>query len=97
MDVDQPEQMDVLMENIEAHIGEVYPDVLGYSSKFQLGPGSTGKIQARISGPDPQVLRELADNVRVIFSEQPNTKAIRTDWRQQVKVVRPLLAELPAR
>ena len=61
-----------------------------------MGPGSTGKIQARISGPDPQVLRELADNVRVIFSEQPNTKAIRTDWRQQVKVVRPLLAEQQA-
>lgn len=96
VDVDQPEQMDPLIENIEAHLGEAYPDVLGYSSKFQLGPGSTGKIQARISGPDHQVLRQLADNVRGIFTEQPNTKAIRTDWRQQVKVVRPLVAEQQA-
>jgi multidrug efflux pump subunit AcrB len=84
------------MANIEEHLQEYYPDVLGYASKFQLGPGSTGLIQARLSGPDPNVLRELAGQVKTILYADPDSKAIRTDWRRRVKMVRATLAEEPA-
>ena len=67
--------------------------MLGYASKFQLGPGSTGKIQARLSGPDRNVLRELSSQVQAILHADPDSKAIRTDWRQRVKMVRPIVAE----
>ncbi|WP_461481551.1 efflux RND transporter permease subunit [Porticoccus sp.] len=96
VDVDDTAQMDALLADIESHLKAFYPDVLGYASKFQLGPGSTGKIQARISGPDRTVLRDIADQVRAIYAAQPNSKGIRTDWRQRVKVVRPLVAEQQA-
>jgi multidrug efflux pump subunit AcrB len=74
-------------------VEKTYPDVLGYGSRFQLGPGSTGKIQARLSGPDPIVLREFASDVKSILRATGNAKAVRTDWRQRVKVVRPQVAE----
>jgi multidrug efflux pump subunit AcrB len=93
VDVDSSEQIDGLMVIIEEHIHQNYPNVLGYASRFQLGPGSTGKIQARISGPDHSVLRQLSNQVKSILSADANTKAIRTDWRQQVKMIRPLVAE----
>ena len=96
VDVDDPEKINNLMANIEEHLQEYYPDVLGYASKFQLGPGSTGLIQARLSGPDPNVLRELASQVKTILYADPDSKAIRTDWRQRVKMVRATLAEEPA-
>jgi multidrug efflux pump subunit AcrB len=70
--------------------------VLGYSSKFQLGPGSVGKIQARLSGPDRTALRELASQVQAIYRADPDAKGIRTDWRQRVKLIRPVMAEEPA-
>ncbi len=96
VDVEDPEVIEDLLVNIEDHLQHNYPDVLGYASKFQLGPGSTGKIQARLSGPDRNVLRALSEQVKVILYEHPNSKGIRTDWRQRVKVVRPIVAEKQA-
>ena len=96
VDVDDPEKVDRLMANIERHLQENYPNVLGYASKFQLGPGSTGLIQARLSGPEANVLRELAGQVKTILYADTDSKAIRTDWRQRVKMVRPVIAEIQA-
>ncbi len=96
VDVDDPEKVDSLMANIEIHLQENYPNVLGYASKFQLGPGSTGLIQARLSGPEANVLRELAGQVKTILYADTDSKAIRTDWRQRVKMVRPIIAEIQA-
>jgi multidrug efflux pump subunit AcrB len=93
VDVDDPVIIDALLVNIENYLQQTYPDVLGYTSKFQLGPGSTGKIQARLSGPDRNVLRELTSEVQSILHADANAKAIRTDWRQRVKTVRPIVAE----
>ena len=96
VDVESPDVIENLLVNMEAHIKKTYPDVLGYASKFQLGPGSTGKIQARLNGPDRNVLRELSEQVKTILYENPNSKGVRTDWRQRVKVVRPIVAEKQA-
>jgi multidrug efflux pump subunit AcrB len=96
VDVSDPKKLDGLLKNIEGHIQAHYPDVLGYTSKFQLGPGSTGKIQARLSGPDENLLRELAGQVKTILHADADSKAIRTDWRQRVKAVRPIVAEKQA-
>lgn len=93
VDVEAAEKIDALLANVETYLRETYPDVLGYTSKFQLGPGSTGKIQARLSGPDRNVLRELSSQVQDILHADPDAKAIRTDWRQRVKMVRPIVAE----
>jgi multidrug efflux pump subunit AcrB len=81
---------------IEAELAERYPDTLSYTSKFQLGPGSVGKIQARFSGPDINELRRLAEEAEAIMRADPDSKGRRTDWRQRVKIVRPVLAEQQA-
>jgi len=93
VELDNQEQVLSLMEEIEDHIDASYPDMLGYTSSFVLGPGVPGKVQARLSGPDDATLRKLADQVEEIYRNEPDAKGIRTDWRQRVKVVRPVLAE----
>ncbi len=93
VDVESPENLDALLPDVEDYLAQNFPDVLGYASRFQLGPGSTGKIQARFSGPDRDVLRRLAEQTQAIYRTDFDSKAIRTDWRQRVKVVRPVLAE----
>ena len=78
---------------IEAELAALYPDALTYHSAFQLGPGSTGKIQARFSGPDIAVLRRLSEETQAIFRDDADSKSIRTDWRDKVKLIRPILAD----
>lgn len=82
-----------LMPRVEAELASRFPDALVYASPFELGTGVSGKIQARLSGPDPNELRRLAGEVERIYRADANTKAIRTDWRQRVQVVRAALAE----
>lgn len=96
VDVDDPGKIDALSVNIEEHLKQNYPDVLGYASRFELGPASTGKIQARLSGPDRNELRALSKQVESILHGDSNAKGIRTDWRQRVKVIRPVVAEKQA-
>ncbi len=93
VDVDDPERMDTLLPAIEAHMAGSYPDALSYAYRFELGPGANGKIRARFSGPDADRLRQLASATESILHADGNAKAIRTDWRQRVKVLRPLMAE----
>jgi multidrug efflux pump subunit AcrB len=78
---------------IENELELRYPDALTYHSAFQLGPGSNGKIQARFSGPDIGVLRRLSEETKTIFRADADSKSIRTDWRERVKLVRPVLAD----
>ena len=93
VDVDAARRIDVLAPQIESALAERFPDATSFVSKFELGPGANGKIRARFTGPDPSVLRGLASRAEAILFDDGNAKGIRNDWRQQVKVLRPLLAE----
>ena len=72
VDVDDAKRIDALAPAIEADLAERYPDALSYVSKFELGPGANGKIHARFSGPDPDVLRRLASQAEAIMHADPD-------------------------
>ena len=93
VDVEDYRSIAMIGPIIEGELQTKYPDTLSYYSAFQLGPGSTGKIQARFSGPDIPTLRRFAEQTKAIFRADSDSKSIRTDWRQRVKVIRPVLAD----
>ncbi|NCF25758.1 MAG: AcrB/AcrD/AcrF family protein [Gammaproteobacteria bacterium] len=93
IDVDEYSKIDDLIAQAEHELPGLFADSEVYGRKFILGPGSGGKIQIRFSGPDPEKLRSLASQTMTILHEDGGAKAIRTDWRDQVKVVRPIVAE----
>ena len=93
VDVEDYKLIGDLVAKVEKELPEKFADIEVYGKKFLLGPGSGGKIQARFSGPDPNKLRHLAEQTMAILHADPAAKAIRTDWRQRVKVMRPVVAE----
>ncbi len=78
-------------------LNENLTDGMGYCKAFRLGPGDGGTIQVRLSGPDTTVLRGLAEETMNIMKDDGGAIGIRTNWRQLVKVIRPVIAESPAR
>ncbi len=60
---------------------------------LRIGPGRDAKIEARFSGPEPEVLRELAEQAKAIMREDFESKDVRDDWRNPVKVVTPVFNE----
>jgi multidrug efflux pump subunit AcrB len=65
--------------------------------KFEKGSGNDKKIELRISGHDPVVLRQLANKTKKVFYENPYVENIRTDWRHRKLTYRPIVNERNAR
>ncbi|VAW54826.1 Acriflavin resistance protein [hydrothermal vent metagenome] len=74
-----------------------FPDSEPKTKPLRIGPGRDAKIEARINGPDPVVLRQLSEQVQQIMADDGSAINIKDDWRQPVKVIRPIYNEKAAR
>ena len=97
VDVDDFHLIPGLMEKAEGLALDVAPDALVYGQKFVLGPGDAQKIQFRIKGPDPKVLRGAAEKALAILREDGGLKEIQSDWRNRTDVMVPEIADDRAR
>ena len=86
-----------ILTKVQNDLEQMLPYVTINVKRFNIGPGSGGKIQLRISGPDTAVLRGLADKAMGIMTDDPETKTLRTEWGAPVKVIQPRIAEDRAR
>ncbi|SDI37772.1 efflux RND transporter permease subunit [Aliiruegeria lutimaris] len=70
---------------------EALPEGEFRTKRLVFGPGSGADIEVRLSGNDPEVLRNLADEARKILeTTSDNITRTRTDWREQELVLRPI-------
>ncbi|NOQ90438.1 MAG: AcrB/AcrD/AcrF family protein [Gammaproteobacteria bacterium] len=74
-----------------------FPNSEPKTKPLRIGPGRDAKIEARLSGPDPVVLRQLSQKVQQLMADDGGAINIRDDWRQPVKVIRPIYNEKAAR
>jgi multidrug efflux pump subunit AcrB len=95
--VDDPTAIDELVAEIQQYLDEQYPDANSVANKFMLGPGAGGRIQARLRGPDPATLRNLADQVMAVIDGDGGAKGVRHDWLEREKTISPVLFESQAR
>lgn len=95
--VNDYERIDSLIREIVSVFEEELPMVEPSFSRFALGPGGAGKVRARFIGPEPEVLRRLAEDTLAIYRADADAYNIRSDWRDRTKKVVPLVSELQAR
>ncbi|MCP4529158.1 MULTISPECIES: efflux RND transporter permease subunit [Marisediminitalea] len=86
-------QLPKLRDYMETEHGEMFYKI----KRLEIGPSTDAKIEARFSGPDPQVLRQLASETKRVLESDPGARNIRDNWRQQTKVIRPVFNEAAAR
>jgi len=96
VDVTDYKLIEGMADGVQVELESILPEAIVNVRKFLLGPGEGGKIQLRLSGTDDAELRRMSAQVKEIM-RQEGAKAIRDEWREKVKVVRPLLAEAQAR
>jgi len=75
------------MPGVEAFMKETFPHAEPRVRQIPLGPDARFKVEARISGPDPVVLRSLSEQVQEIMRADPTSKDTRDNWRQRVPVL----------
>ncbi len=87
------DQIPAIQDAVETYMSNEMPWLDPIIKNLRIGPGRDAKIEARFSGPNPEVLRELAEKAKAIFREDYDTKDVRDDWRSPVKVVTPVFNE----
>jgi len=93
--VDDYRIIDTLIPKVQRELQELVPEAVAAAKKFRLGPGEGGRIQLRISGNDREKLREMGERVKVIM-DAAGAIAVRDEWKQKVKVIRPQIADAQA-
>ncbi|WP_340677465.1 efflux RND transporter permease subunit [Paraglaciecola sp.] len=82
-----------LRQYMQEQQGEVFFKI----KLMEIGPSTDAKVEARFSGPDPEVLRNLAQQAKVVLRADAGSRNIRDDWRQKTSVIRPEFNEASAR
>ena len=95
--VENYEALAPLMDRFREHIKTNYPEINYKLKQIELGPAGGAKIEARIIGSDPTVLRTIAAQVMDVMYADPGATNIRHDWRERTQVLEPQFNESQAR
>ncbi|WP_432738553.1 efflux RND transporter permease subunit [Maridesulfovibrio sp. FT414] len=89
--------VDEVLVRYKKFVDTNYPEAEAKFKKFKLGPGRDASIEVRFSGPKTQVLRQLSLQAQEIMRNTGKAESIRDDWRQDVKVLNPVIMEAQAK
>jgi multidrug efflux pump subunit AcrB len=91
------EQVQPTIERMKQLLQDGYPQAFSKFQRFELGPSTKAKIEARLIGPDPDMLREYGRKIIDLFEAEPKAINVRQDWRQRTKVLHPVYDEAEGR
>lgn len=94
---EEREQLPALMQQTRQYITEQLPRIQYKLLRLEVGPSTPAKIEARFSGADPDVLRQLAAQAQSILLADGRAVSVRDNWRERTKVIRPRFNEAMAR
>ena len=95
--VDDYSQIEYLAKQIETWMSDALPEAEPYTKRFAIGPSVGAKIEARFSGPDAKVLRDLTAKAETIMRQEMLATNIRNDWRGRVPVLHTVMFDASAR
>lgn len=91
------DMLDSVMSTYRQQIEAEFPQAQLKFKRLEIGPSTDAKIEARIQGSDPDVLRDISTEVMAIFNATPGTVNVRHDWRERTKFIEPKFNETQAR
>ena len=89
----QVEDIPAIRSKIAEYMRIEMPNTEPKIKTLRIGPGRDSKIEARFTGPDAAVLRQLSEQAKVIMNADAEAVEVRDDWRHPVKKIRPVFNE----
>jgi multidrug efflux pump subunit AcrB len=91
------EKVQPTIDALETLLKENYPQAFSKFQYVEIGPSTKAKIEARIIGPDPDILRHYGQQIIAIFEAEPRAINVHQDWRERTKLLRPVYDEAEGR
>jgi len=76
---------DQVKKRLEAALQEKFPEAVARVSPLELGPPVGWPVQYRVSGSDPQKVRELADQLAGIIGVSPDLQKVSFNWMDPIR------------
>ncbi len=77
-----------LQQRLETMFAEEFPSLVTRISPLELGPPVGWPIQYRISGPDPDQVRDIAWQVAQVVGANADTRQVNFDWMEPQRELR---------
>jgi multidrug efflux pump len=77
-----------LLDELPPLLAAEFPEVRARVKLLPNGPPVPYPVQFRVVGPDAEVLRQRADEVKALMVASPNTRGVNDNWNEAIKVVR---------
>src|SRR6516225_8360252 len=76
---------DQVKKRLEAALQEKFPEAVARVSPLELGPPVGWPVQYRVSGSDPQKVRDLADKLAGIMGTSPDLQKVSFNWMDPIR------------
>ena len=90
-------EVDTAINKTQSLLDDHYPQAFTRFKRVSIGPTTAAKIEARITGPNAEVLRDIGEQVLQAFHSNSNAVNVRQDWRERTKVITPIIDTAEAR
>ena len=87
------EVIPAMAARLNRDLAEEFPNALVRTEELVFGPPAGDAVAVRFSGPDPLILRQLADEALLIYEAAGTITNPRTNWRQRELMVVPVVDE----
>jgi multidrug efflux pump subunit AcrB len=79
---------DALRVKLERLFRDDFPNLRGRVKLLSSGPPVPYAVQFRVQGPEMAIVRKMADRVKQVMIDNPNTVGVNDNWNEPVKVLR---------
>lgn len=79
---------DKVRADLQAYLNKTFPGTDAFVKLLDIGPPVGKPVQYRVSGPDIQTVRDLAQKLAGIVSTNPSLAALTFDWNEPARVVK---------
>ncbi|MDO8827571.1 efflux RND transporter permease subunit [Methylophaga sp.] len=97
IETDDKETQRKRIADVEKILQRDHGDIDYKIAPLEVGPAPKAKLEARIYGSDPEVLRQLGDQIEALFRDTTHMTSVRTSWRNRVQTLEPVFLEDTAR
>ena len=77
-----------LRAKLEKVLAEQFPEIISRVSPLELGPPVGWPLQYRLSGPDNDEVRRLAQELAQVIGADPRTRHVHFDWMEPARQLR---------
>ncbi|WAC28457.1 efflux RND transporter permease subunit [Ancylobacter sp. SL191] len=82
------EARDKLKGELQAYLQKTFPGTDAYVKLLDIGPPVGKPVQYRISGPDLQTVRDLAQKFSAVMGSDPRLRNMSMNWNEPARVVK---------